>query len=248
VGAGPVAQAPGRRLAGPATRSGDARVDRAGLDGVSEAAEAQDAGGGRVSLGAAHRARVRASRNRLDHRGSGRYVGGWSRRGRALDFDGESLPVDPAVAIGVRCCRRADPSERGGSRDVAIWWARAPRGRVLDARGARRLLYVDSLKGRRSRTVPLPPAVVPIVDRWSAAQNLDDWLCSSPEGTCGSAPAPLSESNWKRSIRWSDACEATGRQLRPHDLRHMAASIWLGGSAGVRPRVSGADSGSLRAP
>lgn len=76
MGAGPVAQAPGRRLAGPATRSGDARVDRAGLDGVSEAAEAQDAGGGRVSLGAAHRARVRASRNRLDHRGSGRYVGG----------------------------------------------------------------------------------------------------------------------------------------------------------------------------
>jgi len=50
--------------------------------------------------------------------------GWWSRRGRALDFDGESLPVDPAVAIGVRCCRRADPSERGGSRDVAIWWAR----------------------------------------------------------------------------------------------------------------------------
>ena len=127
MGAGRVAQAPGRRLAGPATRSGDARVDRAGLDGVSEAAEAQDAGGGRVSLGAAHRARVRASRNRLDHRDSGRYVGGWSRRGRALDFDGESLPVDPAVAIGVRCCRRADPSERGGSREVAIWLARAAR-------------------------------------------------------------------------------------------------------------------------
>jgi len=69
--------------------------------------------------------------------------------------------------------------------------------------------------------VPLPPAVVPIVDRWSAGQNWDDWLCSSPEG--------------KRSIRWSDACEATGRQLRPHDLRHMAASIWLG--AGADPQV-----------
>ncbi|WP_411285694.1 tyrosine-type recombinase/integrase [Lapillicoccus sp.] len=70
---------------------------------------------------------------------------------------------------------------------------------------------------------------------------------SSPSSTVGrlgrtwttgfAAPprAPLSESNWKRSIRWSDACEATGRQLRPHDLRHMAASIWLG--AGADPQV-----------
>jgi len=90
-------------------------------------------------------------------------------------------------------------------------------------------LYLDSLKGRRSRTVPLPPAVVPIVDRWSAGKNLDDWLFNSPEG------GPLSESNWKRSIRWTDACKATGRQLRPHDLRHTAASIWLG--AGADPKV-----------
>jgi hypothetical protein len=30
-------------------------------------------------------------------------------------------------------------------------------------------LYVDTLKNKRARTVPLVPAVVPIVDRWSAA-------------------------------------------------------------------------------
>ncbi len=90
-------------------------------------------------------------------------------------------------------------------------------------------LYVDSLKARRSRTVPLPPAVLPIVDRWSAGKEPADWLFSSPEG------GPLSESNWRRSIRWSEACESTGRRLRPHDLRHTAASIWLG--AGADPKV-----------
>ena len=45
-----------------------------------------------------------------------------------------------------------------------------------------------------------------------------------------------SESNWKRSIGWSRATAAIGRPtLRPHDLRHTAASIWLG--AGADPKV-----------
>jgi integrase len=46
----------------------------------------------------------------------------------------------------------------------------------------------------------------------------------------------LSESNWRRSIGWSLATAAVGRPtLRPRDLRHTAASIWLG--AGADPKV-----------
>ena len=91
-------------------------------------------------------------------------------------------------------------------------------------------LYVDSLKGHRARTVPLPAEAREIVDRWAAERAADDWLFPAPQG------GPLSESNWKRSIGWPRATTTIGRPtLRPHDLRHTAASIWLG--AGADPKV-----------
>jgi integrase len=47
---------------------------------------------------------------------------------------------------------------------------------------------------------------------------------------------PLRESNWKRSINWAKARTAIGiPSLRVHDLRHTAASIWLG--QGADPKV-----------
>jgi integrase len=43
---------------------------------------------------------------------------------------------------------------------------------------------------------------------------------------------PLRESNWKRSVAWSAATAAVGlRGFRVHDLRHTAASVWLGARA-----------------
>lgn len=91
-------------------------------------------------------------------------------------------------------------------------------------------LYVDTLKNRRARTVPLVAAVVPIVQRWAEGKASDHWLFSAPEG------GPLRETNWKRSVRWSEAVAAIGRsQLRVHDLRHTAASMWLG--SGADPKV-----------
>jgi hypothetical protein len=40
------------------------------------------------------------------------------------------------------------------------------------------------------------------------------------------------ESNWKRSVGWSAATAAVGLQgVRVHDLRHTAASVWLGARA-----------------
>jgi integrase len=91
-------------------------------------------------------------------------------------------------------------------------------------------LYVDTLKNRRARTVPLVAAVVPIVERWAAGKQPGDWLFHAPEG------GPLRETNWKRSVRWREAVTAIGRpQLRVHDLRHTAASVWLG--SGADPKV-----------
>jgi integrase len=91
-------------------------------------------------------------------------------------------------------------------------------------------LFVDTLKGKRARTVPLVQELVPIVESWARDKASDDWLFESPRG------GPLGESNWKRSVKWSRATEAIGRPtLRVHDLRHTCASLWLG--AGADPKV-----------
>ena len=62
------------------------------------------------------------------------------------------------------------------------------------------------------------------------------WMFEAPGG------GPLRESNWKRSVGWSAATAAVGlRGFRVHDLRHTAASVWLGARADpkVVPRVLG---------
>jgi integrase len=98
------------------------------------------------------------------------------------------------------------------------------------ASGGGGVLYVDTLKNHRSRTVPLVLDLVPIVDRWSAGKAPDAWLFNAPEG------GPLRESNWKRSVGWSAATAAVGLPgFRVHDLRHTAASFWL--AAGADPKV-----------
>jgi integrase len=107
------------------------------------------------------------------------------------------------------------------------------------------------LKNRRARTVPLIAAVVPIIERWAAGKSPSEWLFHAPEG------GPLREANWKRSVRWREAVAAIGHPtLRVHDLRHTAASVWLGSGADpkVVQRVLGHGSaamtmyGPLRAP
>ena len=96
--------------------------------------------------------------------------------------------------------------------------------RAVLASGGGGALYVDTLKNKRARTVPLVEDLVPVVDRWSAGKAPDAWLFAAPEG------GPLRESNWKRSVSWSAATAAAGIPgFRVHDLRHTGASVWQTG-------------------
>jgi integrase len=91
-------------------------------------------------------------------------------------------------------------------------------------------LFVDTLKGKRARTVPLVAELVPLVDAWARDKQGSDWLFDAPRG------GPLGEANWKRSVGWTAACKHIGRPtLRVHDLRHTCASLWL--AAGADPKV-----------
>ena len=88
-------------------------------------------------------------------------------------------------------------------------------------------LYVDTLKNKRARTVPLVEGLLPVVDRWSAGTAPDAWLFDAPRG------GPLRESNWKRSVGWRAATAAAGVPgFRVHDLRHYADG-WV-----MRPAVT----------
>jgi integrase len=91
-------------------------------------------------------------------------------------------------------------------------------------------VFVDSAKNHRARTVPLPYRVAEIVQARAQRRAAGAWLFETSAGT------PLREENWKRAVRWTQAKQAIGRPgLRVHDLRHSAASIWLG--AGVDAKV-----------
>jgi hypothetical protein len=91
-------------------------------------------------------------------------------------------------------------------------------------------LYVDALKNRRARTVPLVAELHALVERRAAERSATDWLFAAPGG------GPLRESSWKRAVRWSDAVAKLGYPtVRVHDLRHTSASLWL--ASGADPKV-----------
>jgi len=116
-------------------------------------------------------------------------------------------------------------SRATGRRSLAL--PLADGGRSRRDKGA---LFEDTLKSKRSRTVPLVADLVPLIDKWSEGEEFGDWLFPAPRG------GPLSEPNWKRSVGWRAAVCTIGRPtLRVHDLRHTCASLWLG--AGADPKV-----------
>lgn len=79
-------------------------------------------------------------------------------------------------------------------------------------------------KGRRKRTVPLVPAAWAIASSRLYERPPSAYLFTSPGGR------QLHESNWKRSVRWSE----TGMGRRVHDLRHPFATLALQGGLDVK--------------
>ena len=91
-------------------------------------------------------------------------------------------------------------------------------------------MYVDTLKNKRARTVPLVPVVVPIVDRWSAGKSPGEWLFAAPAG------GPLRETNWqRRSAGVRQRRRLGGPSCAFTICRHTPASVWL--ASGADPKV-----------
>ncbi len=92
---------------------------------------------------------------------------------------------------------------------------------VLDEEGKR--VTLPGTKGGRTvtRLVPLLPELVPIVERHLTGEPGQP-LFPSPRG------ARLDSRHWRRDGGWREACASVDRVgLRPHDLRHTAATAWL---------------------
>jgi integrase len=60
--------------------------------------------------------------------------------------------------------------------------------RAVLASGGGGALYVDTLKNKRARTVPLVEDLVPVVDRWSAGKAPDAWLAGQNWSVCPGTP------------------------------------------------------------
>lgn len=83
-------------------------------------------------------------------------------------------------------------------------------------------------KTHRSRSVPFPPSLAAAVEAQCAGKCPDDLVFTAPEG------GPLRMRNWRSRV-FDPACRAAGlRDLRPHDLRHTAASLAIGAGANVK--------------
>lgn len=76
---------------------------------------------------------------------------------------------------------------------------------------------VKATKGRRSRRVPVPDGILPIVQGLAAGKAKDDPLFTTDSGGL------LHRTSVIRSLDWG----RTGQGRRLHDLRHTAACLWL---------------------
>ena len=76
---------------------------------------------------------------------------------------------------------------------------------------------VKAPKSGKTRKVPIPDYLVPVIRRVAAGKRPSDLLFTSPRG------AQLYRTSFVRATNW----EVTGRGRTLHDLRHTAACEWL---------------------
>lgn len=83
-------------------------------------------------------------------------------------------------------------------------------------------------KTNRSRSVPFPPSLTPQIEARCAGKRPEDLVFTSPAG------APLRLRNWRSRV-FDPACAAVGLvDVKPHDLRHTAASLAIASGANVK--------------
>ena len=83
-------------------------------------------------------------------------------------------------------------------------------------------------KTHQSRDVPIPRSLADALTAQIGGKRPDDLLFYSPQGD------PIRLANWRRRV-WDPATAASGLHgLRPHDLRHTAASLAIASGASVK--------------
>jgi len=149
---------------------------------------------------------------------------------------GSGLVVDVLGWVGLRFGEAV--ALRASRVDVAA-------GRITVAEAATELdgrLVFGTPKSHRSRVVAVPRFLADRLADRLAEVNGDGLVFTAPRG------GPLHGSNWRRRV-WAPAVAAAGAdpKLRPHDLRHSAASLMIatGGSIKAVQRQLGHASASM---
>ncbi|MGA8260873.1 MAG: site-specific integrase [Arenicellales bacterium] len=90
-----------------------------------------------------------------------------------------------------------------------------------------RLIW-STMKNHQTRSVPVPPGLIPDLAEACLGKEPGDLVFTSPGG------APLRLGNWRHRV-FDPACAAGGVVgLTPHDLRHTAASLAIAAGANVK--------------
>ncbi|GAA2497163.1 tyrosine-type recombinase/integrase [Terrabacter carboxydivorans] len=122
---------------------------------------------------------------------------------------------------GLRWSELAALDERDVVRVGPRMFLMVRRRRVLDEEGRRVTLPGTKRGSEVSRPVPVVPELVPIIEAHLTGHPMSP-LFASRQGS------RLDSRNWRREAGWVNASASIGREnLRPHDLRHTAATAWL---------------------
>lgn len=83
----------------------------------------------------------------------------------------------------------------------------------------------NTTKGGAARTVPLVDELLPVFKTWMQDRGPDELIFANSKGN------RTGSGNWRRAVHWKE--HRRGRRI--HDLRHTAATSWLGN--GIDPKT-----------
>lgn len=129
--------------------------------------------------------------------------------------------------IGLRFSEMAGLVVRDATHTAHGWALRVHRPITQSRRtGA---LVAGPTKNGHSRTVPVPDALVPFIERRKREATAGAPLFPSPRG------GVWRDSNFRRTSHWKESTRAIGAEgLRLHDLRHTAATLLIASGADTK--------------